>query len=517
MDISLLERLYYSGEISSDYFYNNYYLKSDKHIRERFGEDKLLSLDERLDIREDRINYKYIDRRDYSLYRDKGYIVIDIIENNIILGYLKEEYKDEIYEIYRVRGLYKYIKFIKIDEKLHTEILKKLLTTFYNKEKESVFDISKFINSMIFDAINKNASDIHIEPFKDIVNIRYRVNGELIIYKKITIDNIQELSSKLKIMSNLNIAEKRDIQDGEFTINQEGKVFNFRISIVPTIYGEKIAIRLLNTSRDGMKLGNLSLGYNLGSFKSLINEKSGLLLVTGPTGCGKTTSLYSILEELKETTNNIMTIEDPVEYKIDGINQIQVNNKIGFDFERGLKAILRQDPNIIMIGEIRDKETAISATRAAITGHLVLSTLHTNTAIDAVDRLLDMGVEPYMVAASLIGVVSQRLVKLLCPDCKRKYLSKEYHNSKLNIKESTYIYERVGCKNCSDGYIGRLAIFEVVTIDEGLKKRIKESRTIDKNHVNSKGKFSIYSQCVDLILDGLVEFDEIYNIGVKPW
>ena len=317
-------------------------------------------------------------------------------------------------------------------------------------------------------SICKNASDIHIEPFEDDVIIRIRVDGQLNQILTLDMDSYSSLSTVIKLDSGMNITEKRLPQDGRIDIQIEDYTVDIRVSTMPTIYGEKIVLRILN--RQSLIENKSDLGfspYAIDKIDNIISKKSGILLVTGSTGSGKTTTVYSILNDLRKDNKNIMTIEDPVEYKIKGINQIQVNNKVGLTFELGLRSILRQDPDIIMVGEIRDIETAKTAIRAASTGHLVISTMHTNDAISSIDRLIEMKLPPYLISSTLIGVISQKLVRRVCESCRQT----TNINDDINIEE--YI-DVVGCGECENvGYNGRTAMYEILEVDDNIKHEIK--------------------------------------------
>lgn len=372
--------------------------------------------------------------------------------------------------------------------------------------------VPETVNKIIKLALDNNGTDIHIESrYKELV-IKYRINGEL--NKKYYLNNnlTDEIVSRLKIMSNLDIAIKNDIQNGEFIYNYKGENINIRISIIPNIYGEKISLRILDNENKIIELGNLEFKDDLYKLNRLLNNKSGLILVVGPTGCGKSTSLYSILKSFDNEKNNIITVEDPVELKINNINQIQINDKINLNYNKILKSILRHDPEIIMVGEIRERETAIQVARAAITGHLVLSTLHTNNSHEAIERLIDIGVEPFMVAASLKGVISQRLVKVLCPRCKIKYNIKQFEKNLLNIDNDIYLYRHNGCNECLDGFIGRKAIFEILDITDNMKEKIRNYNK-STNLYGDIAMKRLKDRCIDEIINGNIEFDEIYEFG----
>ena len=317
-------------------------------------------------------------------------------------------------------------------------------------------------------AIHKGASDIHIEPFEDEIVVRIRVDGQLRKILTIDIESYSFLLTVIKLDSGMNITEKRLPQDGRMEKQTDDIIADIRTSTMPTIYGEKIVLRILNRQpfiKEKSELGFSKLAIE--KIENIINKKSGILLVTGSTGSGKTTTVYSILNDLLNSKKNIMTIEDPVEYKIKGINQIQVNNKIGLTFDIGLRSILRQDPDIIMIGEIRDVETAKIAIRAASTGHLVISTMHTNDTISSINRLIEMELPPYLISSTLIGVISQKLVRKICNNCNHSIIIKGDLDEEINTNMG------IGCDKCEDtGYHGRTAMYEILEINENLKKHI---------------------------------------------
>ena len=333
-----------------------------------------------------------------------------------------------------------------------------------NERVESA-PIVKLATTIVENSFRADATDIHIEPFDKYTRIRIRVNGDLVELMNISAAVHSALTTRFKLISGMNIAEKRIPQDGRFTQVVDGTTLDVRVSSLPMVHGEKIVIRILSTGQIALrKITDLGMSdYNYQLFESMLRVPHGVILVTGPTGSGKTTTLYAALGEIAKPNVNVVTVEDPVEKAIDGINQCQVNQKAGMTFAAALRSILRQDPDIVMIGEMRDTETADIGIRAAITGHLVLSTLHTNDAASTVVRLVDMGVAPYMVATSLIGVIAQRLVKVLCPNCKRARMSTDEENELMGIPSSIQIYEPVGCPNCNNtGYRGRTAIHEII-------------------------------------------------------
>ncbi len=334
-----------------------------------------------------------------------------------------------------------------------------------SKDRVESAPIVKLATTIIENSYRADATDIHIEPFKTYTRIRIRVNGDLVELMNISSAVHSALTTRLKLISGMNIAEKRIPQDGRFTQVVDGTTLDVRVSSLPTVHGEKIVIRILSTGQIALrKITDLGMSdHNYEMFEKMIRCPHGVILVTGPTGSGKTTTLYAALGELAKPNVNVITVEDPVEKAIDGINQVQVNTKAGMTFAAALRSILRQDPDIVMIGEMRDSETADIGIRAAITGHLVLSTLHTNDAASTVVRLVDMGVAAYMVATSLIGVIAQRLVKVLCPKCKTPRMSTEEENELMGIDHSIQIYEPCGCPDCNNtGYKGRTAIHQII-------------------------------------------------------
>ncbi|MBO5571697.1 MAG: Flp pilus assembly complex ATPase component TadA [Ruminococcus sp.] len=334
-----------------------------------------------------------------------------------------------------------------------------------SKDRVESAPIVKLATTIVENSFRADATDIHIEPFDKYTRIRIRVNGDLVELMNISSAVHSALTTRFKLISGMNIAEKRIPQDGRFTQVVDGTTLDVRVSSLPMVHGEKIVIRILSTGQIALrKITDLGMSdYNYSLFESMLRVPHGVILVTGPTGSGKTTTLYAALGEIAKPNVNVVTVEDPVEKAIDGINQCQVNQKAGMTFAAALRSILRQDPDVVMIGEMRDTETADIGIRAAITGHLVLSTLHTNDAASTVVRLVDMGVASYMVATSLIGVIAQRLVKVLCPSCKRPRMSTQEENELMGIPESIQIYEPCGCNECNNtGYRGRTAIHEII-------------------------------------------------------
>ena len=345
------------------------------------------------------------------------------------------------------------------------------------------------LDGIIVQGLKAGASDIHLEPGTERNRVRYRIDGVLQQAQRIPMERHTALISCVKLMAGMDIAEKRKPQDGRAQVTHSGQKIDLRISSLPTIQGEKIVIRVLDSGADQLRLEDMGFtGENLARYRTMYKASYGLILITGPTGSGKTTTLYATLQELNQPERNLITVEDPVEYRMEGVNQVAVNTKIGMTFANGLRAILRQDPNIIMIGEIRDRETAEIAIQAALTGHLVFSTLHTNTAAGAVTRLLDMGIEPFLAASALRGVVAQRLMRKLCPACKKKYMAekatwewKRFRNpvcegnkrDEMKEPDSLILYRQSGCDACrQSGYRGRMAVHEVLPVNGVLKDKI---------------------------------------------
>ena len=383
-----------------------------------------------------------------------------------------------------------------------------------SKDRVESAPIVKLATTIIENAYRADATDIHIEPFKTYTRIRIRVNGDLVELMNISSAVHSALTTRLKLISGMNIAEKRIPQDGRFTQVVDGTTLDVRVSSLPTVHGEKIVIRILSTGQIALrKITDLGMSdYNYQLFEHMLRVPHGVILVTGPTGSGKTTTLYAALGELAKPNVNVITVEDPVEKAIDGINQCQVNTKAGMTFAAALRSILRQDPAIVMVGEMRDAETADIGIRAAITGHLVLSTLHTNDAASTVVRLVDMGVAPYMVATSLIGVIAQRLIKVLCPECKKPRLSTEEENDLMGIPQSIQIYEPCGCQACNNtGYRGRTAIHEIIHCNSKVSTIIAAGGTKEEIETAAKenGTKLLRDNASELVQAGQTSIDEL--------
>ena len=378
-------------------------------------------------------------------------------------------------------------------------------------EKVSV----KTADGIIAQAVKCGASDIHIEPEEDGARVRLRTDGVLYEAAQLTKPVMQAVVSRIKVLAGMDIAERRLPQDGSIKLELDGRSVDLRISTLPTILGEKAVIRILDRERFALKLDELDFTpQNLELYRSLYSGGNGIVLLTGPTGSGKTTTLYATLTELNSDERNIVTVEDPVEYRIAGINQVAVNEKAGLTFASGLRSILRQDPDIMMIGEIRDLDTAQTAIHAALTGHLVLSTLHTNSAAGAVVRLIDMGIEPFLVASALRGVVAQRLVRRICPHCKTAYAASEEEKAYLNVDAGAELtlYKGAGCEHCrGTGYLGRMALQEVMPVLPELKKFIlKETQdSVMFGEARKFGAVSMREDGVRKVLNGLTTVSEL--------
>lgn len=375
--------------------------------------------------------------------------------------------------------------------------------------------VIQFVNRMFYQAIKKDASDIHIEPGRENSEIRFRVNGLLQKYVNIPQRVIHSIVNRIKVISNLDISEKRIPQDGRTQITIAGKKLDIRVSTLPAHYGERIVMRIL------MQTEKIPTVDELGHTKDVTNvlvdiikKPHGIILVTGPTGSGKSTTLYSLLQMKKDSKTNIMTIEDPVEYNLAGISQTQVNVKAGLTFASGLRSILRQDPDVILIGEMRDKETAQIAIQSSLTGHLVLSTLHTNDSASSITRLIDIGIEEFLISSTLVAVLAQRLVRVLCDECKSETYSTEYEQSLIGLAPNSKIYEAKGCPKCNmSGFKGRIAIGELMVIDNHIKKMIQDGINDFeiKEYCVQNGMKTLKDRAIELFLDGKTSFTEIIH------
>lgn len=426
--------------------------------------------------------YNFIAKEDISLYTDLKVKAIPVQDSDI------QEFFDEYYDS---QG---------------------------DSKKIESLTVVELIDEIIEEAIKVNASDIHIEPTRDDIRVRFRIDGDLHTMKRISLNYASSIVSRIKVIGNMDIAEKRIAQDGRVEVIVDGNDIDIRLSSIPTVFGEKLVLRLLNKTNFNYEIKNLGFNEkNLKDFLDIISRPYGMVLVTGPTGSGKSTTMYTVLKELNTDDKNIISVEDPVEYKIHGLNQVQVNYKAGLDFASGLRSILRQDPDYIFIGEIRDQETSRLAVRAAITGHLLFSTLHTNDSVSAIHRLMDMGIESYLLSSSLIGVISQRLIKILCPKCKEKYLANENQKKTLQVdfSDELHLFKAIGCSSCNNGYLGRTAIYEVLRIDDNIRNLIDNNSSLNqiKDSAIKNGMITLFDSAKELLIKGETSFEELVKIN----
>ena len=410
------------------------------------------------------------------------------------------------------------------------DYMKKTAEEFRNQEKinevleeELSEDIKnapavKLVDSIIQNAVRSKASDIHIEPFENRVCVRYRIDGALQKQFDSPKEPLAGLITRIKIMGNMDIAEKRIPQDGRIFTRVDGENVDLRVSVLPTVNGEKIVIRILDKSAFNVDKSVLGIADDdLDKINKIINKPHGIVLVTGPTGSGKSTTLYSLLRDLNKEDKNIITVEDPVEFSMDGINQVNVNAKAGLTFASGLRSILRQDPDIVMLGEIRDTETAEIAVRAAITGHLVLSTIHTNDAPSSIVRLKDMGVAPYLVSSALVGIIAQRLIRKLCIHCKEEYIASDYEKEILGVPkyQDLTLYRKVGCNRCSNtGYKGRVGIYEVMEINGEIRDLINADKPLEEitNAALRNNMKTLNKSAMNVVLNGNSTVEELLRV-----
>lgn len=376
-------------------------------------------------------------------------------------------------------------------------------------------EIIKGLNFILLEAIKLKSSDIHFEVYNDHYKIRFRIDGLLHEAPSVSIHLGVGLISRIKVLSKLNISERGAPQDGRFTINADQRMVEFRVSVIPMIFGEGVAIRILDKTSVNIDLLNIGIdSENVRTIRKFMEKSSGIILVTGPTGSGKTTTLYSILNELNQTDTKIVTTEDPVEYEINGMMQVEIKPEIGLTFGSSLRSILRQDPDIILIGEIRDTETAKIAIEASLTGHLVLSTIHTRDTVSTISRLIDMGVEPYLLADTINLIIAQRLVRVICKDCKESYFPKENEILTLDVKfgSPAAFYKSKGCHHCSfTGYRGRTGLFEIMNITDDERDLIAKMDIAGSLYamVRKKGMINLREYGVKKMLEGVTTYDEV--------
>ena len=547
--------LIWAGKINS--FQLNEALKSQKLLGKKLGEVlidlNILTEEEILDAIEEQTGIKKInlneigfDRRVIKLISQnlcEKYILIpfDINENKIKVamsdplniyaiddlsistGFEVESYISNKSDINKfIQLYYSSEQMNKAAEELSRESLEYKAMSIEVEEIDDVKNapVVKMIEYLFRNSVEMRASDIHIEPFENEVKIRYRIDGQLQTVNSLQKESLGPLVTRIKILAGLDITEKRLPQDGRIITRIDNQDVDLRVSILPVVNGEKIVIRILN--RNSYKIEKQQLGMseaNLKKLYNIISKPNGIVLVTGPTGSGKSTTLYTILNELNSDKSNIVTIEDPVEYTMHGINQVNVNSKTGLTFAKGLRSILRQDPDIVMIGEIRDEETATVAVKAAITGHLVLSTLHTNDAPSTITRLIDMGVEPYLVSTAITGVIAQRLVKKICEHCKESYEASIYEKSILgeDINKSLILYKGSGCGYCNNtGFKGRTGIYEIMEIEREHKDIITTTNNINKlkDLAIQKGMSTLKEECKILVKSGITTIGELLAVSM---
>ncbi len=387
-------------------------------------------------------------------------------------------------------------------------------------EQSSENPVIRMVHTLMVDAIQQGSSDIHFEPTEEGLSIRYRIDG-MLQQKHVPPREYQsQILTRLKVMAKMDIAEHRLPQDGRIKLRYGGREIDFRVSTLPIVHGERIVIRILDKGNVVLGLDRIGMGeYHIKEFRKLIDRPEGIVLVTGPTGSGKTTTLYSAISEINEPDLNIITVEDPVEYKISGISQMNVNPRIDLTFAKGLRHILRQDPDVIMIGEIRDRETAEIAIQASLTGHLVFSTLHTNDAPSALTRLADMGIEPYLLASSIVGVVAQRLVRRICASCKMSYVPSDEELKELGISRESLIggvlHRGSGCPSCFEtGYKGRFALYELMTVSSKMKAQVLKSQDAEelRKVALSQGMRSLFENGVEWVLEGSTTGAEVLRV-----
>lgn len=460
---------------------------------------------------ESRLDYNWLLKNrviPYSEDSDSVFIFASKVDPNLVLNieyFLKKDCQLEIIDDNDLNLLLKYLE----KNDFYQEKNKINIFKVDGKEETSNLEIISYLNTLIEKAILSEASDIHIEPQKNNIRIRFRINGRLVEKDFLPLDYHQIIITRIKVLARLDLAERRLPQDGRITFQYEDKTIDLRISTLPTLYGEKVAIRLLDSS---FKYSSLeSLGLNSEEIKIIeknLLKQNGMTLVVGPTGSGKTTTIYSILNRINSEEINITTLEDPCEYKIEGINQVQINTKQSLHFANILRNILRQDPDCILIGELRDQETVETALRSAITGHYILSTLHVKDTISSINRLKDMGGENFLISSALNLVISQRLIRILCPNCKEERKDDPY---KLGLKNT---YKAVGCPKCIKGYIGRKAVFEFLEIDDQIKEMINTNKSYFDilNYCKSTGFKTMKEKLIDEVNKGTTSIEEIIKI-----
>ncbi len=437
---------------------------------------------------------------------------VAISSENNILNAIENFYgsAEATWDVLKELPSYDEVEFIK--EKVEEDTQHVSLQSMYKNSEAP--PIIRLVTMVIADAVKCNASDIHIEPREKYVQVRYRIDGALKNIQSYPKQIQDAVISRIKIISNLDITNKRFPQDGRSALRLENKSVDLRISTLPSVYGEKVVIRLLDPTTGLIPLSQLGIAENvLNPLMEIFTQPQGMLLVTGPTGSGKTTTLYSILQQVKDETKNIITLEDPVEYKLAEITQVGINDSIGFTFANALRSVLRQDPDIVMVGEIRDLDTAEIGARAALTGHLVLSTLHTNDTVSTISRLIDIGLEPFLVTSAVSGVIAQRLIRKICPNCKIRIPPPE-EAAKFNLPPVKEFYRGSGCNKCNNtGYKGRVGIYELLRMNTKLKRLISKDYTEDElwECVMESGTRTMFEDAWSKIQEGITTFEEVIS------
>lgn len=540
------------GKLTDEQLYYALELQKEKKIKlgEVLQELEFITTKEINEVLEFQLGIPSVDLEKYYIDQDViALITEDFAKNNSVMPMKREDNKifvamDDPLNIVLINDL-EIITGLEVEPRISSaEDIENAIAQYYSKKtaekavedftKEFAIDekeidqnllreinkapVVRLVNTVILQAAQSKASDIHIEPEEENLRIRFRIDGDLQEIMKPARQTHGAIVTRIKIMAKMNIAERRLPQDGRIETEVNGKKFDLRVSTIPTIYGEKVVIRIVDRTSFLIDKENLGLtADDLKTFKEITKSANGIILVTGPTGSGKSTTTYAMLNELNDHSKNIITIEDPVEYRMKGVIQSQVNHKAGYNFANGLKSMLRQDPDIIMVGEIRDTETANIATRAAITGHLVLSTLHTNNAVSTINRLVEMGIQPYIVASTTVAIMAQTLVKKICPHCSVPYMPDEEDRVMLSIGDTTVeIFKGMGCTTCNQtGYIGRTAIFEIIKFDTHSRELIVNGCSSDelRKYFSSIGYKSMTENCKSLVLKGETSMDELMRIS----
>jgi general secretion pathway protein E len=449
------------------------------------------------------------------------------------ISYLKGKYKIALLDSESYEELLSKFKEIESHESIEgyareseeAELEESTLESFLQRDEnllssENSAPTIQFVNTLFMQAVKKNATDIHVESYEKDGIVKFRIDGVLSEIARVKKRAVTSIINRIKVISQLDISETRIPQDGRTKITIGSKQIDIRVSILPTYYGEKAVLRLLMKADSIPSLEELGFSDNVTiKLKELLKHSYGMILITGPTGSGKSTTLYSFLKNIDKKEKNIVTVEDPVEYNTYGINQVQVNEKVGLTFPKALRSILRQDPDVILLGEIRDKESAQISVQAAMTGHLLLSTLHTNNASAAISRLVDIGVDEYILSSTLLGVLAQRLVRKLCTKCKTSETISEEDGKFFGLRKNKRIYKAVGCKECNDtGYTGRSAIGEIILMDEDMLKTLKDNSDefFIKQHLSSRKDFiSMQTQLMEMVESGETSIEEAIRVGIK--